>query len=406
MRKEASFSSRKNLLKQSQEELIPIDSRFEGEEIELIDLLRILWNRRWLILGGAFLSALTALLIGFTLPKVYQGSVVLEIGSLKESEGGNFQLIESLDAIVSVMMSDAQLTHLKNHINYAGPIKNLRNAIDVGKSTPLLIVKVELEKPDAIINGIKFLADKIIDNHKKKYEITTTMFSKELQSIREKIGTFHNKIKENEIKKKQILKKIKSIESQVVITESQIKTDKSYQNTVEGLFKTATIGITELRSDIADLDLKKTSPLELLFLQSTLQNNENRLASFQREINNVRLGMSDRRKEISKKDEKIGDAHIRISDIEVQNSDYESVIEDLKGRESRLESLISLSENTKYRTKPVVLEKAVSPRKGLMAVLGGCVGLMFFLLLAFFLEYLKQIQIRETNEKKLESRGV
>jgi LPS O-antigen subunit length determinant protein (WzzB/FepE family) len=42
-------------------------------EVELINDLRVLWQRKWLILGSIFVAALIALVSSINAPKTYKG---------------------------------------------------------------------------------------------------------------------------------------------------------------------------------------------------------------------------------------------------------------------------------------------------------------------------------------------
>jgi hypothetical protein len=62
---------------------IPVD------EIELIDILRVLWKWKYLIIGGTIVFALAAAIISFTLPKIYSVDTIIEPGLLTiVNEGG------------------------------------------------------------------------------------------------------------------------------------------------------------------------------------------------------------------------------------------------------------------------------------------------------------------------------
>ena len=55
------------------------------EEINLIDIIRVLIKKKNTILGVFLFSILLAVVISFALPKQYKSSFVLEIGSLGEN---------------------------------------------------------------------------------------------------------------------------------------------------------------------------------------------------------------------------------------------------------------------------------------------------------------------------------
>ncbi|MCP4220345.1 MAG: hypothetical protein GY765_37285, partial [bacterium] len=49
------------------------------DEIDLVQLARIVIKRKWLIVGGTFAATLLALLIAVLLPKVYSSGGVLQL---------------------------------------------------------------------------------------------------------------------------------------------------------------------------------------------------------------------------------------------------------------------------------------------------------------------------------------
>ena len=57
------------------------------DEVNLLDYWRVMWKRRWLI-GGLFSAAvLTAMVVSFQMPKIYESMVTL-LPSLESKEGG------------------------------------------------------------------------------------------------------------------------------------------------------------------------------------------------------------------------------------------------------------------------------------------------------------------------------
>ena len=52
------------------------------DEIELIDLLRIIWKWKYLIIGGTLFCTLAAIGLSYFMPKIYQIDMVLRPGIL------------------------------------------------------------------------------------------------------------------------------------------------------------------------------------------------------------------------------------------------------------------------------------------------------------------------------------
>lgn len=429
------------------------------EEVELIDYLRVIWKRHWLIGGGTLACIAAALAVSYTLPKVYQGSVVLETGKLYSLTRGDQQekveLIEDPKSLETLLKSDGVLYELKQHLAQRLEdeidINSLRRSITIDvKTNPLIIIGLKLQDREAIPDALTFLADRIIHEHQKRYEMIAQKLDQDLsvtltkmkypaekivensrkrEQILEKIRgnaqkreQIHHKIRANHNKLEQLKEKVKSIETQISVENGQIQTDHAYRKTVEDQIKNITGAISESKKQISELDLKKASPMELLFLQATPQNHELRLADFKREINDLKQREDERQKQIADRHKQMADLRSQMNDLEsqnadleiqthdldaidadlrlqlhdlnTQNSDFKNQIEDLKQTFSTLENYKAVSQNTRYRTQPVVQEKPVAPRKRLNLMLAGVIGLMSTLMLSFFVEYLETANTR------------
>ena len=50
---------------------------YEEDEISLIDLLRVVWKWKWLIIGGTLICAIVAVIISLQVPKVYRVTMLI-----------------------------------------------------------------------------------------------------------------------------------------------------------------------------------------------------------------------------------------------------------------------------------------------------------------------------------------
>ncbi len=428
------------------------------DEVELIDYLRVIWKRRWLIVGGTLACMVAALAVSYWLPKVYQGSVILETGKVYSLTRGDQQekteLIEDPRNMEVLLKSDGMMYELKKHLGSDEDIGALRNAITIDvKANPLIVISLKMQDQRAIVDGLAFVADHIISEHQKRYEVIVQKLDQDLSVTLNKIKYPAEKITENNLKREQILEKIqgnahkqeqvrqkihanagkleqlkekiKNIETQILVENEQINTDHAYGKTVEDQIKTVTEAVMESKKRMSQLNMKKASPMEILFLQTTLQNHELRLSDFKREINDLKQREDDRQKQIADRQKQMADLrsqmndldsqnadleiHIRdldatdadlkiqFHDLSTQNSDLKGQIEDLKQTLSTLENYKSNSKNTRYRTQPVVQEKPVAPRKRLNMMLAGVIGLMSTLMLAFFVEYIEKVNVSKQS---------
>jgi uncharacterized protein involved in exopolysaccharide biosynthesis len=76
------------------------------DEIELIDLLRVIWKWKYLIAGGTVICAVAAVIISLNMAKVYSIEMVLTPGILKIEQNNNIY-IDSVSNIKALIESGA-----------------------------------------------------------------------------------------------------------------------------------------------------------------------------------------------------------------------------------------------------------------------------------------------------------
>ncbi len=75
------------------------------DEIELMDLLQVLWKWKYLILLGTFACAVVAAIVSFNMTKIYEVKMVVSPGILKIEENGKRLYIDSLQNIQTMIES-------------------------------------------------------------------------------------------------------------------------------------------------------------------------------------------------------------------------------------------------------------------------------------------------------------
>ena len=184
----------------------------QENEIELIDIFRVLWKRRYLILLGTLLLTLGAAGISMVLPRVYEVSALVEPG-IRPFADANGQIVNELPVILPEALRETILSGA-----YDGAIQkklDISTAIYPGikVSTPKnsTFVSISIESTDP--EQAKAILDELL-----------IQVNNDVQS---KLGNEKNKI-ENEIQLAQISdrsisEKIKLIEKQMMDTATKIQ---------------------------------------------------------------------------------------------------------------------------------------------------------------------------------------
>ncbi|GAI67470.1 unnamed protein product [marine sediment metagenome] len=64
------------------------------DEINLIDYLRVIWKRKWLIIGGTFICFILASIISLQMPKIYTISMLVKPGIIGVKDNGNYTYMD------------------------------------------------------------------------------------------------------------------------------------------------------------------------------------------------------------------------------------------------------------------------------------------------------------------------
>ena len=63
--------------KANHSEPVSKQAEYPEDEIELIDLLRVIWKWKYLIIGGTLVCAIAAMVISSIMPKIYRIETVI-----------------------------------------------------------------------------------------------------------------------------------------------------------------------------------------------------------------------------------------------------------------------------------------------------------------------------------------
>ncbi len=80
---------------------------YPEDEIELIDLLRVIWKWKYLIIGGTLVCAIAAMVISSIMPKIYRIETVIRPGILSFGEDGKSIYIDTPDNIKALIETGA-----------------------------------------------------------------------------------------------------------------------------------------------------------------------------------------------------------------------------------------------------------------------------------------------------------
>ncbi len=145
------------------------------DEIELIDLLRIIWSRRKFIVFTTLILIVIVGTIALTLPKKYETTMLIQMGRVWEKEIENPYLTREW------MESDAFFLQIIKQLNLDPTVDQMRANKHIqaevvesgpsGKKVPLLLsIRIHNEVPQQTVHIAQAVANLVIEKHKSRFE--------------------------------------------------------------------------------------------------------------------------------------------------------------------------------------------------------------------------------------------
>lgn len=253
----------------------------QEQEIELIDLLRILGKRKKLILLGTLLLTVIAAGVSLLLPKVYEVSAIIEPGRIIEQEKkGTSQAIVPPEEIKENILGEAYDNNVRKNLNLSPSEYPNKFKVIVPKETTLVKISFETTKPE---QGLKILGElmrQVTAAVNEKVDIEKQRMNNDIQlavignkSLVEKISLTKNqmantteKIKDLETNRKKIMVSRGSDAMSILLYSNEVKDQQVYFNNLQeklNELETEALG-ADLRIDNLRLTLSQLKATNLV----------------------------------------------------------------------------------------------------------------------------------------------
>lgn len=365
-----------------------------GDEINLADLLRVLWKWKWLIVIGTLVIVASTVAFVYQLPRVYEVSAVIEPGLAGINDRGDRLYLDNVDNITSKINERTYNRKIAEELKLEPEEWPVWPKAKTDRRTKSNIARITLESPmdqadrgkEVLSSLIRMVAsdyEKEVNYNRFRYEGQITLKRSELKNNESKKKDFDRQIeiKLNFIKMKK--NEIKALNDRLDAMSKRIK--ELYIEA--GNVKANTDEIISLRKD----QLSKPAGVDavsLLLYSNTIQQN---IAYFNRINDQIYLLKTELKDEQFRK-EKINiemDSIMKeVERMKLTKEELDTKTEDIEAEMKRLESEKDLIENLQVIQAPQVSMKPVGPKKIQITALAVLGSLFFFMMLAFFLEYL------------------
>jgi LPS O-antigen subunit length determinant protein (WzzB/FepE family) len=413
-------------------ELLKSQNNIPEDEIDLIDLLRVIWKWRYLIIAGTMVCALTAAIYSFTMPNIYSVDTIIEPGILTIThEGGGQdrrifidspQQIKALidlgafeNQILSNLEKQPKGSEIPKHIPLKTSIPAKSNALKIIYET------ANIEQGKKILNLLNnMLVEKyipIIDRYKNDYK---DQVQKEIQALSElthQISKIKNDIKNAKIdmdasimqndnmilslKAKQEWKELQIKNLQEGIDDSQREIDRANKNTDYLIAE---------RNKLLAGEINPNNSLSSLIYINTIQQNISYMNDLKSRINEINTQIFQEMADLENLKSQIQDLNVQKENlkklIELKRETLRSEIENLESQLNfkseqikSLEFLKNSIQNIQILKSPSNEPNPIKPDKRLIATLATMIGLFMMVCISFLLEYITENKKRDHSEK-------
>jgi capsular polysaccharide biosynthesis protein len=323
-------------------------------EIELIDILNIIWKRKWLIIIPTLLFAIIAGVISFLLPPKWEvDAIILPSKFLVQTAQGQFDEV--------VVVDPQQIAGQINKATYNNIIAAELN-IDIEKFPKLRaenlrdtkLVRISIKEKD--VEKAKSILNSLFAHLKRQLDTKVDIEMKGIDS----------QIKSRKIKKPRIEKEIKAYKNKLnIVKQRKTEIEKEISNVrkrIEALEK-------EQRLDLKRENRSEAESLAMLLYSTTIQQSLTYINTLSELL--------------SRKKNEEEDINIEIENKKERIKQLENEIVNLNERKGRMDYAQLIKE-------PTSSVNHISPKKTIIILVSSILGLMIFTMLAFFVDYLQK----------------
>ena len=338
----------------NQSEPVRNQTNYPKDEIELIDLLRVIWKWKYLIIGGTLVCAVAALVISTIMPKIYRIETIIRPGILSFHESGKNTYIDTPDNIKALIETGAfekRILDNLNESNLPDIPRELLFKVTLPKSSSTLKINHDTPHVEQGIAILKFLGKFLMEEYGNLVEFFQNEIDRDINIKNAGIQKINTMKRSHETNIENITKRIHELEKETVF----INKNTSYLN--------------KERNKLLSKGKDESNILSVILYSNTIQQNLQLANDYKNEIKNLKLTKETELQQISELE----------NEFQIQLAE----IENLKIKKSNIQN-IQIIQN------PYSSKYPVKPKKMLNVILAVFMGIFAMIFLAFFLEYISR----------------
>lgn len=405
----------------------PESGKFEyyEDEIKLIDLLKVIWKWKYIIIAGVFFCAIGAATVSLSMTKIYGITMVLQPGMLKVTNAGKIIYIDSPQNIKALIDTGGLNGQVLKDIQFPDQkdvTTSLEFRVTIPKKAKALEVVYETPYPEIGKQMMKNMSEGLSERYSKAIKLYQEDYENKIRNDTTKIFSLNNKIaklkhailgveEEAVATIKKLNNKKSTLEAQIETKKNQIKNTEKRISEIEveikRISRNTDLLITE-RNKFLGSKKTENNMLSVLIYSNTIQQNIRYLNSLRSEMSDAKNiiyndqfaieSLANDIKDLATKEENIS------KQTKLKNEDLASEIQAIENeKDNVLADIQSLNfeksqiQNIQIIKSPKVSRFPIKPKIRLNVVLAAIGGLFLTLFLAFFIEYILRYKGRENE---------
>jgi capsular polysaccharide biosynthesis protein len=400
------------------------------DEIELIDLLRVIWKWKYLIIGGTFVCVLAAVIFSLNMKKIYSIDTIIEPGLMRIiTEGGDqgkrvyFDTPQNIKAMIDIGSFDNKILEFMNKVSEKNDsTKTIKFKTSIPKYSNALKISYETADTEKGKKIMKHLNDLLLKNSSQYTQLYQKEFDNEInekESTLSEISAHILEVKndisiaqsENDTAVNQKTNKIATIRAVVEAKKFQIgnsqKRIKDVQIEIVRITKNTDFLIEE-RNKLLAIKQEGNNYLSSVIYINTIQQNIAYSNNLKNQISNANNQIVRDQADIERLENEIRNLDVQkenlIKQTKYQISTIQSTIDDLESQKKYTSEEIEILNYKKDHVQNIQILKSpmnslypIKPNKRLNVLLATMVGLFMMVFLSFFLEYISKNKVQKPS---------
>jgi len=322
------------------------------DEVELIEIIHVIWKWKFLIMACTVVCGVVAGIISYNMPKVFRVGMMLQPGVVRINENGTEEYLAKAKHIQSIIETGIFNNGISNALEQYGgdQITDLFPLKATVEATNIVEVTCETSRVDFGIAVLQKLGQSLSGHFKERMTYLDQSYKKQIQ---EKI----NVISLLELEQRNVRIDIKNIEKRIAQLGSEIELIGNNTKMLIGQRKKILSNSTQMNT------------LPIFLYGNVVQQNLSLKNTYEDQI--YRYGS------------KIDSFKLKLSELQIRIDQHANNKKALEAARNNIQPIQILQ-------PPTSSPYPIKPKKSVNVILGMVIGLFAMFFVAFFLEYIQK----------------